>query len=120
MVELLFEYGPRVGAWRIMSVFKQFDMIITILAVGRALQLCPEAGHVFHAEKHEIASHAWRWIDYTEFDKGSEREHIRLAIDAIDAIAGKHPLGWFTGRPEHQHTPVAHRDRKDFFMIAIR
>ena len=33
IVETVFEYGPRVGVWRLLRIFKQFDIRISILGV---------------------------------------------------------------------------------------
>ena len=36
-VKSIFEYGPRSGCWRLMRIFKRFDVKISILGVVRAL-----------------------------------------------------------------------------------
>ena len=46
----------------------------------------------------EVASHGYRWIDYLEMPEDEEREHIRLAIETIERVAGQRPVGWYTGR----------------------
>jgi peptidoglycan/xylan/chitin deacetylase (PgdA/CDA1 family) len=46
----------------------------------------------------EVASHGYRWIDYMEMSEEEEREHIRLAIEAIEKTTGQRPVGWYTGR----------------------
>jgi peptidoglycan/xylan/chitin deacetylase (PgdA/CDA1 family) len=99
MVETAFEFGPRVGIWRLMRIFKRFGVRISVLGVVRALQQCPEAVAAFLADGHEIVSHGWRWIDYTSMDEAEEREHMRLAVEGIRALTGSPPAGWFNGRP---------------------
>ncbi len=47
---------------------------------------------------HEICSHGYRWIDYRFVDEETERQHIRLAVRAIEDAVGARPLGWYTGR----------------------
>ena len=42
MVESVFEYGPRVGCWRLLRIFRRFDIKVSILGVVRGLQQCPE------------------------------------------------------------------------------
>ena len=42
MVESSFEYGPRVGCWRLLRIFKTFDARISVLAVVRGLQRYPD------------------------------------------------------------------------------
>jgi allantoinase len=99
MVESSFEYGPRVGCWRLIRIFKKFDVRISVLAVVRGLQRAPELARAFVEEGHEIVSHGWRWIDYTKMDEGQERKHIALATEGLVALTGQAPIGWFGGRP---------------------
>ena len=47
---------------------------------------------------YEVASHGWRWIDYQNFPKAKEKNHMTLAIKSIKKIFGERPLGWYTGR----------------------
>jgi allantoinase len=99
MVESSFEYGPRVGSWRLMRIFKTFDVRISVLAVVRGLQRYPDLAAAFVEEGHEIVSHGWRWIDYTKMSEGQERWHISLATQGLAELTGRRPVGWFTGRP---------------------
>jgi allantoinase len=98
MVESAFEYGPRVGCWRLLRIFKRFDVKISVLGVVRALQMYPELTRAFVEHGHEIVSHGWRWLDYHTMGEDEEREHIRLAVEGIKALTGAAPVGWFSGR----------------------
>jgi peptidoglycan/xylan/chitin deacetylase (PgdA/CDA1 family) len=80
MVESAFEYGPRVGCWRLLRIFRRFDVKASILGVVRGLQMYPELARAFVDEEHEMVSHGWRWIDYHTMNEKEEREHIRLAV----------------------------------------
>ncbi len=97
-VEGLYEYGSRVGVWRILELFKTRDLPLTAFAVGRALELTPEIGRAISTAGHEIAGHGYRWIDYRNISADEERRHIRLTIEVIEQICGKRPVGWYTGR----------------------
>jgi peptidoglycan/xylan/chitin deacetylase (PgdA/CDA1 family) len=99
LVESVFEYGSRVGAWRLLRIFKQFDVRVSILGVVRALQRNPEVVAAFLEAGHEIVSHGWRWIDYHHVDEQIEREHIRLATEVVSNMAATQAIGWMTGRP---------------------
>ena len=37
IVESVFEYGPRVGCWRLLRIFKKFDIRVSILGVVHGL-----------------------------------------------------------------------------------
>lgn len=51
-VESAFEYGARVGVWRLLRIFKRFDMLISVFAVAKAIERNPEAGHALIEEGH--------------------------------------------------------------------
>jgi allantoinase len=97
-MEGIYEYGSRVGAWRILREFEKRDLPLTVFGIGMALQRHPELTAAFKELGHEIACHGWRWIHYQNVDEATEREHMRLAVQAIEQLTGQPPLGWYTGR----------------------
>ena len=109
-MESLYEYGSRAGLWRLLRIFRERDIRVTVFGVAMALQRNPEAVRAMLADGHEIAAHGWRWINYQFIDEDTEREHIRLAVDAITALTGSPPLGWYTGRdsPNTRRLVVEH------------
>jgi peptidoglycan/xylan/chitin deacetylase (PgdA/CDA1 family) len=58
----------------------------------------PRAGSRFKERGHEIACHGWRWIHYQNLDEATEREHMRLGMEAIEKLTCERALGWYTGR----------------------
>lgn len=109
-MEGIYEYGSRVGVWRILREFEGRGLPLTVFGVGMALQRCPEVTAAFVELGHEIASHGWRWIHYQGMDEAAEREHLQLAVDAIRQLTGAAPLGWYTGRdsPNTRRLVVEH------------
>jgi len=101
-MEGIYEYGSRVGVWRILREFEKRGLPLTVFGVGMALQRHPELTAAFIELGHEIACHGWRWISYQNLDEATEREHMRLGLDAIEKLTGKRPLGWYTGRDSPQ------------------
>lgn len=99
MAESAFEYGPRVGVWRVLRILKEFGIQVSAFTVVKALQSYPELAHALMSDGHEIVSHGWRWIDYHLIDEVTEREHVRLAVEGLRAITGEAPAGFFYGRP---------------------
>lgn len=97
-MEGIYEYGSRAGVWRILRVFEDHGLPLTVFGVGMALQRHPELVAALVERGHEIASHGWRWIHYQHVDEATERQHIQLAVSAIEALTGSKPLGWYTGR----------------------
>ena len=97
-MESIYEYGARAGVWRLLREFEQRGFPITIFAVGMALQRLPDVARACVELGHEIACHGWRWIHYQNIDEATEREHMRLGLQAIEQVSGARPLGWYTGR----------------------
>ena len=97
-MESIYEYGSRVGVWRLKNLFDRYKVPVTVFAVGMAVERNPEPVQALHAAGHEICSHGYRWIDYQYVDKDTEREHMHKAIAAITTAIGERPLGWYTGR----------------------
>ena len=99
LAESAFEYGSRVGVWRVLRIFKRFDVKISVLGVTTALERNPEVTRAFVEGGHEIVSHGLRWIDYNFVDEHDERVHIHQAAERIQRLTGVKPVGWMTGRP---------------------
>ena len=97
-VESQFDYGARAGVWRILRAFAARKLPLTVYGVGRALELNPTVARAFADAGHEVASHAWRWIDYHNMDEATERAEIARCVEVIERLTGTRPVGWYTGR----------------------
>jgi allantoinase len=97
-MESIYEYGSRAGFWRLMRLFEEREIPVTMFAVGMAMERHPDAAKAMVELGHEIASHGWRWINYDQTDEATEREHIQRAIASLEKLTGQRPLGWYTGR----------------------
>ena len=109
-MESLYEYGSRAGLWRLLRIFGERDIKVTVFGVAMALQRHPQAAQAMLADGHEIACHGWRWINYQFIDEATEREHIKQAVATLTALTGSPPLGWYTGRdsPNTRRLVVEH------------
>jgi putative urate catabolism protein len=97
-MESIYEYGSRVGVWRLLALFKRTKTPITVFGVAMAMERNPKVVDAFLKDGHEIASHGWRWIDYRDVPLEVEREHMQRAIEIQKKLTGERPLGWYTGR----------------------
>ncbi|MES2538316.1 MAG: allantoinase PuuE [Pseudomonadota bacterium] len=97
-MESLYEYGSRAGLWRLLRLFEERQLPLTIFGVAMALQRNPEAVAAFRQLGHEIACHGLRWISYQHVDEATERAHMAEAVGIIRELTGAAPLGWYTGR----------------------
>ena len=97
-MESIYEYGSRAGVWRILRLFKEFDVPITIFAVALAIARNRELADYLVDKNYDICAHGFRWIDYQYVDEKTEREHIKDCISVLTEYLGKRPVGWYTGR----------------------
>jgi allantoinase len=93
--ESMFEYGSRVGVWRILKLFAERNMPMTVFGCAVALERNPEVARAFVAAGHDLCCHGWRWIEHYKLSEAEERDHIRLAIDSLTRTMGSRPLGWY-------------------------
>ncbi len=109
-MESIYEYGSRVGVWRILREFERRGLPLTVFGVAMALARHPEATAAFVELGHEVASHGWRWIHYQDMDPATEREHLQRAVELHTRLTGSAPLGWYTGRdsPNTRRLVVEH------------
>ena len=97
-MESIYEYGSRVGVWRILREFERRGLPLTVFGISMALQRHPDVTQAFVELGHEIACHGWRWIHYQSMDEATEREHLRIGMQIIEQLTGQRPQGWYTGR----------------------
>ena len=97
-MESMYEYGSRRGFWRLHKLFQEKKIPITIFGVAMALERNPEVCDAIKNGNYEVACHGWRWIDYQNVKKSTEKKDMKLAIKTIKKIFGTRPLGWYTGR----------------------
>lgn len=97
-MESIYEYGSRAGVWRLLRLFQEFNMPLTVYAVGMALERYPQLAEAFVGLGHEVASHGYRWIDYQNIPAEVEKADMIRSIEAIKRLTGSRPLGWYLGR----------------------
>ena len=109
-MESIYEYGSRVGVWRILREFERRGLPLTVFGVAMALQRNPEFVQACGELGHEIASHGLRWIHYQNVDEAVERAHLAEAVAIQRELTGSAPLGWYTGRdsPNTRRLVVEH------------
>lgn len=97
-MESIYEYGSRVGFWRVLRIFERRGLPLTAFAVASALERNPDAAAALAEAGHEIATHGYRWIDYQHVPREVEKQHIEAAIAAHTRVCGAPPRGFYQGR----------------------
>lgn len=98
-IESMYDYGSRCGFWRLHRLFTAKKVPVTVFAVGMALERNIQAVGAMKEADWEVASHGYRWIDYSKVDEETEREHIARTIEIHQNLLGKRPFGIYQGKP---------------------
>jgi len=94
-MESMYEYGARVGIWRLMDIFADTQVKPTFYACAVAFEQNPAVAKAAVAAGYEICSHGYRWEEVFRLTEEEEREHIRLAVASLQKTCGKRPVGWY-------------------------
>lgn len=93
--ESMYEYGSRVGFWRVYRLFRERGLPLTIFAAALALERNAEVAKAIAETDWDLVAHGYRWIEHYHLDEATEREHIAKAYASIEASVGRAPQGWY-------------------------
>ncbi|MBM3808355.1 MAG: chitin deacetylase [Acidimicrobiia bacterium] len=93
--ESLFEYGSRVGIWRLIRLCEERRVPATVFAAALALERNVAVAEAVVRNGWDVAAHGWRWIAHTDLDEDTERDHIARAYASILRLTGQAPEGWY-------------------------
>ncbi|AKZ62529.1 chitin deacetylase [Herbaspirillum hiltneri N3] len=93
--ESMYEYGSRVGIWRVLRLLQARAMPATVFATALALERNPAVARAIRTAGYDVCSHGRRWVRAQQFTAEQEAEEIRAAYDSITRSIGTPPLGWY-------------------------
>ncbi|HTS93716.1 MAG TPA: allantoinase PuuE [Stellaceae bacterium] len=93
--EGMFAYGSRVGFWRLMRLFRERDLPLTVFGCALAIERNPQAAQAIRESGFDVCCHGWRWVKHYQLPLEEEREHIRRAVASLQQTVGTRPLGWY-------------------------
>jgi allantoinase len=93
--EGMFAYGSRVGFWRLMRLFEERGLPLTVFGCALAIERNPQAALAIRNSGFDVCCHGWRWIKHYLLSEEEEREHIARAVKSLEATVGERPLGWY-------------------------
>jgi allantoinase len=93
--ESMFEYGSRVGFWRLLRIFDERNLPLTVFGCALALERNLEAAAAIRELGHDVCCHGWRWTEHWLLSADEEREQIRWAVASLEGTVGSRPLGWY-------------------------
>lgn len=95
IVESIYEYGSRAGFWRLMRIFAERKLQVTVFGAALALERNPQAARAIRDAGYEVCSHGYRWVGFQNMDEAQEREEMRKAIASLERTIGERPYGWY-------------------------
>ena len=102
--ESTYEYGSRVGFWRILRIFKKHEAPATFYACALALERNPAAARAITAHGHEVCCHGYRWEEVFRKSEEEERADIQKAVASLRETTGERPVGWYSRYSPSVHT----------------
>ena len=94
-IESMYEYGSRVGVWRLLDVFDRCQVDATIFACAVAVERNSDVAAYLRTAPHELCCHGYRWEEVFRLSEEEERGHIALAVRSLEKSTGKRPVGWY-------------------------
>ncbi len=102
--ETMYEYGSRVGFWRLMRLLQERQLPATIFGCAVALERNPQAVDAIAQSGFDLCCHGYRWEEHFKLTVEEERERIGMAIETIERLTGSRPLGWYCRFGPSEHT----------------
>lgn len=93
--ESMFEYGSRVGVWRVLRLFQERGLPLTVFGCAMAIEHNPALADAIRENGYDVCCHGWRWVEHFRLPEAEEREHIRRAVASLQQTVGERPLGWY-------------------------
>ena len=81
----MFEFGVRVGFWRIMRAFQERGLPLTVFGCALALERNKPAAEAIRKSGFDVCCHGWRWVRHFQLTEAEEREHIAKAVKSLSA-----------------------------------
>jgi len=93
------EYGPKVGAWRLLDILQKLDVRAVFYVSGLLAERYPELMKAIVAGGHGVAAHGWgqNIIPSYQSDEEEARD-LERCLKAIGTAAGQRPMGWLSPR----------------------
>ncbi|MEQ9245564.1 MAG: polysaccharide deacetylase family protein [Nitratireductor sp.] len=102
--ESMYEFGSRVGVWRLFRLFAERRLPLTIFACAVALERNPGVVEAMQRHGFDLCCHGLRWEEHFRLTREEERQHIAEAVRLIERLTGKRPLGWYCRYGPSAHT----------------
>lgn len=102
--ESMYEYGSRVGIWRLFQVMREYEVPATIFGCALALERNPRVAEAIAKAGYDMCCHGYRWEEQFKLSAQEEKERMGMAIESLTRTMGERPLGWYCRYGASEHT----------------
>jgi allantoinase len=102
--ESMFEYGSRVGVWRLMRLLRERAMPATVFGCALALERNPPVVATIRENGFDICCHGERWVRHQILSEAEEAASIMRAVQTLTQLTGEAPAGWYCRYAPTEHT----------------
>jgi peptidoglycan/xylan/chitin deacetylase (PgdA/CDA1 family) len=88
------EFGPRVGAPRLLALFRKHGIATSWYVPGHTIETYPDAVKAVVDAGHEIAHHGWTHRPPATLTREKEEEELARGNEAIRRISGRYARGY--------------------------
>lgn len=101
------DYGNRVGAWRMLEMFDELDLPVSVIANSAMYEYAPGVMAAYRARGDEIVGHGRTNSErQSSLDPSTEADLIKDATRVLTEAEDKAPKGWLSPWiAESRHTP---------------
>jgi peptidoglycan/xylan/chitin deacetylase (PgdA/CDA1 family) len=93
------EYGPKVGAWRILDILEKRKLRAVFYVSGILAERYPDLLRAIAGAGHAVAAHGWGQNIVPAYQTVEEEERdLARCMTAIGQSAGARPAGWLSPR----------------------
>jgi len=93
------EYGPKVGAWRLLDILQRLEVRAVFYVSGILAERYPELMKAIVQGGHAVAAHGWGQNIIPSYQTAEEEAHdLQRCVKAIEQSTGHPPPGWLSPR----------------------
>jgi hypothetical protein len=93
------EYGPKVGAWRLLDILERLNVQSVFYVSGILAERYPDLMKAIATARHAVAAHGWGQNIIPSYQTAEEETRdLERCTTAIAQAAGQRPTGWLSPR----------------------
>jgi allantoinase len=99
LAESVYEYGSRVGIWRLLEVLERYEVIPTMSTCALALERNPVLSTLIRDRNLDVIGHGYRWVPSIDDSDDALRSELSRAKIYIEQQTGTKIRGWSSRPP---------------------